>query len=139
MPDDPAHIVDLLDDLLDFFGPGGEQWRRCAYEDEEGNRCLAGAVQLIGDSRNSRDSGMTDYLSAAIWPRRSREWCYDRVGFFNDHCKGFGRIRAVILKARKLAQADAAPPKRPACRSAASHCADTRRSGCTTALIRIEA
>jgi hypothetical protein len=62
---------------------------------------------------------MTDYLSAAIWPKRQREWAIGRVANFNDRCKGFERIRAVIRKARKLAQADAAPPKRQPAKSSA--------------------
>ena len=65
------------------------------------------AVEYIECKHFSLGSGMTDYLSAAIWPRRPREWRYERVATFNDRCKGFARIRAVIAKARALTQHDA--------------------------------
>jgi len=47
------------------------------------------------------------YLSAAIWPkRRNHDWMPKDVGNFNDRCKSFERIRAVIMKTRALAQRD---------------------------------
>jgi hypothetical protein len=104
---DPAQCVRLLDCLLRFFGKNGQHWTRFTYDDCNGNRCLAGAVDHIERKHRSLGSGMTDYLSAAIWPRRPREWRLERVVFFNDRCKGFERIRAAILKARALAQHDA--------------------------------
>lgn len=68
---DPARVIDLLDALLDFFGPYGEHWLRDAYDDERGNRCLAAAVEDIECEHNSIGCGLTHYLGKAIWPRRN--------------------------------------------------------------------
>ena len=77
MPDDPAHIVDLLDDLLDFFGPDGEQWRRFAYEDAEGNRCLVGAVELhrgFPQQPGQRHDGLPQRCHMAEAAARMGDW-----------------------------------------------------------------
>jgi plasmid stabilization system protein ParE len=50
--------------------------------------------------------GAEQYLSAAIWPRRKPCYLPEDLIRFNDRCKGFDRIRAVILKARARAQRD---------------------------------
>ena len=104
---DPANCVHLLDCLLRSFGKNGQHWTRFTYDDGNGKRCIAGAVDYIERKHRSLGSGVTDYLSAAIWPRRPGEWSLERVTSFNDRCNGFERIRAVILKARALAQRDA--------------------------------
>ena len=104
---DPANCVLLLDCLLRSFGKNGQHWTRFTYDDEKGKRCLIGAVEYIERKHRSLGSGMTHYLSVAIWPRRPPEWRLERVASFNDHCEGFERIRAVVLKARALAQRDA--------------------------------
>jgi hypothetical protein len=104
---DPAQCARLLDSLLRFFGKNGKHWTRGTDDDGDGNRCLAGAVEYIECKHRSFGSGMTGYLSTAIWPKRHRDWSFMRVAYFNDRCKDFKRIRAVILKARALAQRDA--------------------------------
>jgi hypothetical protein len=103
---DPANCVDLLDCLLRSFGKHGEHWTRGTYHDGNGNRCLAGAVEYIECKHGSIGSGMASYIVAAIWPGQGRDYFIQRVVAFNDRCKGFERIRAVILKARALAQRD---------------------------------
>jgi hypothetical protein len=104
---DPANCVHLLDCLLRFFGEHGEHWTRGTYDDGTGNRCLAGAVEYVECKHRSIGSGMTDYIVAAIWPGRERDYSIARVATFNDRCKGFEQIGAVIAKARALAQRDA--------------------------------
>ncbi|MBV8591395.1 MAG: hypothetical protein JO212_15280 [Acetobacteraceae bacterium] len=105
MPD-PAHIVDLLDDLLDFFGPNGEHWTRgLRHNAPRGKHCLVGAIELHCKHPGTMRA-VVDYIGAAIWPRSDREYTPDRLMTFNDLCSGGDRIRDVLVRARELARRD---------------------------------
>jgi hypothetical protein len=104
---DPAKAVKLLDSLLQFFGEHGEHWTRFTLDDGKGNRCLLGAIEYVHCKHRSTASGIADYIAAAIWPPRERGYSPARLATFNDRCKDFESIRAVIAEARALAQRDA--------------------------------
>jgi hypothetical protein len=109
---DPAKIVKLFSSLLRFFGKHGEHWTRGTYDDGNGKRCLAGAMAHVHSDNLSTIWAMDEYLWAAIAPNRKHSvtrFCIsEHLIRFNDRCKDFGQLRAVIVKARALAQRDVA-------------------------------
>jgi hypothetical protein len=87
--------VQVLDLLLEYFGEQGERWTRDRYDD--------------GDDRRGKHcipSENADYfLHEAIKQGRP-----DRRGglvYFNDRCRSFAELRAVIVEARALALGEA--------------------------------
>jgi hypothetical protein len=127
----PAKAVLLLDSLLQFFGDNGEHWIRQRLDDGNGNRCLVGAMEYIRRNGHPGARRITaDYISAAIRPRPVKD-VSQRLIAFNDRCKNFDELRAVIIEARKLAQADAAQsepqPAAPKRRRRAKPPADRQR------------
>jgi hypothetical protein len=117
----PANAVQALDSLLRLFGENGEHWTRLILHDGEGKHCLVGAIDDLyrkqAAPRGTR-RGVGFYIGAVFGPHR----LLSRAALitFNDLCKSFDEFRAVILKARAMAQRDmerqqpeiAAPPKR---------------------------
>jgi hypothetical protein len=108
----PAKGVQALDSLLRFFGENGEHWIRGRLDDGNGNHCLVGAIDDLyckqAVPRGTR-TGVGYYIGAVIGPHR----LLSRSGLitFNDLCKNFDELRAVILKARALAQRDIEQPE----------------------------
>ena len=117
----PAKAVQALDTLLRLFGENGERWIRGQLDAGDGKHCLVGAIDDLyrkqAVPRGTR-RGVGFYIGAVAGPHR----LLSRAGLttFNDRCKSFDEFRAVILKARAMAQRDmerqqpeiAAPPKR---------------------------
>jgi hypothetical protein len=66
-------------------------------------------------------------ISAAIRPRPVKD-VSQRLIAFNDRCKNFDELRAVIIKARKLAPADAAQSEPQPARTKAATGEAARRS-----------
>jgi hypothetical protein len=107
----PAKAVQALDTLLRFFGENGEHWIRGQLDEGDGNHCLVGAIDDLyrkqAVPRGTR-TGVGYYIGAVVGPHR----LLSRAGLitFNDLCKSFDEFRAVILKARALAQRDIGQP-----------------------------
>jgi hypothetical protein len=103
-------VLDLLSDLLH----GGHYWVQNAYHDKQGRHCLVGGLEIIRARLGGGDRA-GEYLSRAI-----RGVCgeHQTIIDFNDSRESYAEIRAVILRARELAQrvivdyADDAPGSR---------------------------
>jgi hypothetical protein len=89
-------VLDLLCDLLH----GGHYWVQNTYHDDDGRHCLVGGLESIR-GRRGRGDRAAEYLSQAI-----RDVCGrpEKIIDFNDSRKSYAEIRAVILRARELAQ-----------------------------------
>jgi hypothetical protein len=70
------------------------------YHDEQGRHCLVGGLEHIRARRGGGDRA-GEYLSRAI-----RDVCGkpEKIIDFNDSRESYAEIRAVILRARELAQ-----------------------------------
>ena len=115
----PVKAVQVLDSMLEFFD-GGRRWHQGAMFDATGNRCLIGALRHIRATLHIRGDGTVHYLRAAIAPIHDdpllnwllgERWKRPERGggdlmHYNDCCDDYDEIRATILKARDLAQAD---------------------------------
>src|SRR5262249_28275168 len=131
---DPAEAVEVLDLLLKFFG-NGERWVRGRLSDRRGNRCLVGALDFVSSHHGVKGDAAERYLeneiaSASACNDASEDCARFRAGLrralsggryrvsetvlrrdglsdFNDRCKGFAELRALILQARAAAMVDA--------------------------------
>ena len=131
---DPAEAVEVLDLLLKFFG-SGERWVRGRLSDRRGNRCLVGALDFVSSHRAIKGDAAERYLadevsaaaacnddsedSARFRARLRRALSggryrvsetvlrTDTLFDFNDGCKDFAELRALILQARASAMHDA--------------------------------
>ena len=138
---DPAEAVEVLDLLLKFFGDG-ERWVKGRLSDRRGNRCLVGALDFVSSHHGIESHGAERYLADEISAaaacndadgdcarfraslrRALSEGQYrvsetvlrrDSLSDFNDGCKDFAELRALILQARAAAMddADAVPAPR---------------------------
>ena len=138
---DPAEAIEFLDLLLKFFGDG-ERWVKGRLSDRRGNRCLVGALDFVSSHHAIRSDEAERYLADEISNaggcndaggdcarfraslRRALSGGRYRVSEtvlrrdslsdFNDACKDFTELRALILGARASAMhdADAAPVTR---------------------------
>ena len=139
---DPAEAVEVLDLLLNFFGDG-ERWVKGRLSDRRGNRCLVGALDFVSGHHAIQNDGAERYLADEISPAaacndatgdcarfraslrralsggryRISETVLrrDSLSDFNDGCKDFSELRALILQTRAAAMndADAVPVPRP--------------------------
>jgi hypothetical protein len=131
---DPAEAVEVMDLLLKFFGDG-ERWVKGRLSDRRGNRCLVGALDFVSSHHAMKGDGAERYLAAEISAagdcnnaggdcarfraslRRALSGGRYRVSEtvlrrdtlsdFNDGCKDFAELRALILQARASAMHDA--------------------------------
>jgi len=131
---DPAEAIEFLDLLLKFFGDG-ERWVKGRLSDRRGNRCLVGALELVSSHHAIQSDGAERYLADEISNagdcndaggdcarfraslRRALSGGRYRVSEtvlrrdslsdFNDACKDFTELRALILGARASAMHDA--------------------------------
>jgi hypothetical protein len=116
----PAKAIQMLDMLLEFFGEEGQRWITGEWHDDHGNRCLASAMAHLRAVMKLRGDTAGDYLRAAIppdsvlLPRGVLLVSYGPIEDFNDDCRSYEEIRAVILKARDLAQAEFDRQRKPA-------------------------
>ena len=138
---DPAEAVEVLNLLLKFFGDG-ERWVKGRLSDRRGNRCLVGALDFVSSHHGMKGDAAEQYLADEISTagdgnnaggdcarfraslRRALSGGRYRVSEtvlrrdtlsdFNDGCKDFAELRALILGARASAMhdADAAPVTR---------------------------
>jgi hypothetical protein len=131
---DPAEAVEVLNRLLKFFGDG-ERWVKGRLSDRRGNRCLVGALEFVSSHHAIESEGAEGYLADEISAvaacndadgdcarfraslrRALSEGRYrvsetvlrrDSLSDFNDGCKDFAELRALILQARAAAMNDA--------------------------------
>jgi hypothetical protein len=131
---DPAEAVEVLDLLLKFYG-AGERWVKGRLSDRRGNRCLVGALDFVS-SHHAIQSGeaeryLADEISVAKDCNAAGGDCArfrvslrralsggryrvsetvlrrDSLSDFNDGCRDFSELRALILQARAAARNDA--------------------------------
>jgi hypothetical protein len=131
---DPAEAVEVLDLLMKFFGDG-ERWVKGRLSDRRGNGCLVSALDFVGSHHAIESEGaeryLADEMSAAGDCNDARGDCArfraslrralsggryrvnetvlrrDSLSDFNDGCKDFAELRALILQARAAAMNDA--------------------------------
>ena len=131
---DAAAAVEVLDLLLKFFGDG-ERWVKGRLSDRRGNRCLVGALDFVSNRHAIESDAAERYLADEISAagnchgaggdcarfraslRRALEGGRYRVSEtvlrrdglsdFNDGCKDFAELRALVLGARAAAMHDA--------------------------------
>ena len=131
---DPAEAVEVLDLLLKFFSDG-ERWVKGRLSDRRGNRCLVGALDFVSSHRAIKGDAAERYLAdevsaAAVCVDDSEDSARfraslrralsggryrvsetvlrrDSLSDFNDRCKEFAELRALILQARAAAMNDA--------------------------------
>jgi hypothetical protein len=117
-PRDPAEAIRMLDLLLVFFGDG-EGWARHTLNDGRGGRCLLGALECLERECHVSCAAAGDYLRDAIrrrppppelLPFLALRFTAIVLWGFNDMSTNFADVRAVILEARALAQADLSRP-----------------------------
>ena len=89
--------VQLLDLMLEFFAEDGH-WTRGRYNDGNGGRCLVGALLHIGRQHSLPTAPAIALLQDAM-PRPG----LPLVHFNDTRCGSIGELRAIILKARSLA------------------------------------
>ena len=142
---DPAEAVEVLDLLLKFFGDG-ERWVKGRLSDRRGNRCLVGALDFVSSHHRIQSdaaeryladeiSAVRDYNDAGVDFARFRASLRqalsggryrvseivlrrDSLSDFNDGCKDYSELRALILQARAAAMNDADPAPIPRSRLA---------------------
>jgi hypothetical protein len=92
-----AQAVQLLDLMLEHFADHGH-WTRGRYDDGNGGRCLVGALlHLSRERRLPRAPAITLLQDAMPQPG------LPLVHFNDSCCGGVAELRAIILKARRLA------------------------------------
>jgi hypothetical protein len=89
--------VQLLDLVLEFFADDGH-WTRGCYNDGNGGRCLVGALLHIGRQHSLPTAPAIALLQDAM-PRPG----LPLVHFNDTRCGSTSELRAIILKARRLA------------------------------------
>jgi hypothetical protein len=130
---DPAEAVAVLDLLLKFFGDG-ERWVKGRLSDRRGNRCLVGALEFVSSHHGMKGDAAERYLADTISAvsdcndagvdcvrfRASLRQALsggryrvsetvlrrDSLSDFNDGCKDFSELRALIVQARATALYD---------------------------------
>ena len=98
---DAAKAVQMIDLLCQFFDDG-RRWIRDEFHDHDGNRCLVGAMRHIRAVRHFYGDPTRYYLQQAMAEDEHQEG----LVAFNDSCRDFAELRALMLKARRLAVAD---------------------------------
>jgi hypothetical protein len=96
-----AEPVQLLDLMLDFFADD-DRWTRGRYDDGKGGHCLVGALLHLGRKHRLPTAPAIALLQDAM-PRPG----LPLVHFNDTRCGTIAELRAVILKARRLARDDA--------------------------------
>jgi hypothetical protein len=131
---DPTEAVEVLDLLLKFFGDG-ERWGKGRLSDRRGNRCLIGALDFVnshhGIKGDAAERYLADEISSAVSCDDTVGDCArfraslrralsggryrisetilrrDSLSDFNDGCRDFSELRALIIQARAAAMNDA--------------------------------
>jgi hypothetical protein len=125
---DPAKAILVLGLLTEFFGEFGHRWISGMYADSYGGRCLVSALYDIRAQAKIAGDETEYYIYQAIPPSA------EDIEPFNDDCRSYDEIRAVILAARDLAQAelDAAGDRTVTPDLLRCHSTETRSANLTT-------
>jgi hypothetical protein len=110
----------MVDGLLQFFGPTGDNWIRGNYRDHRGRACLLGAVIITTDSRDSPallQHRLTTILYQAVvevtqYRSPSPMMMLDVIVNFNDGATDFSKIQR-LLQVAALFEAGHMEPKYP--------------------------
>jgi hypothetical protein len=131
---DPAKAILVLDAMLEFFD-GGRRWTQGELLDESGqNRCLIGALHYVQQQQRIRGAATEFYLRTALLsalneekqpqidellPDPLIEFALARLSgspepsnpdydlmTYNDDLEGYDHVRALIIEARAIAQAE---------------------------------
>jgi hypothetical protein len=97
---DPAKAIAVLDLLTEFFGEVGHRWISGMSEDRYGGRCLVNAVHHVRTEAGISGDDTEHYLLRAI-PADTAD-----IDTFNDDCRSYDEISAVIVAARAIAEAE---------------------------------
>jgi hypothetical protein len=124
---DPAKAIAVLDAMLEFFD-GGKRWTRGMLRDHHHqHRCLIGALRHIRQQQRIRGAGTEHYLRDAmiaraddldpltdLWVLGVGMACDGDLMRYNDVSADYAGVRALIVEARAIAQAelDAAAERR---------------------------
>src|SRR5215831_20836046 len=133
---EPAEAVEVLDLLLKFFGDG-ERWVKGRLSDRRGNRCLVGALDFVSSHHAMKGDAAERYLAdeiSVVACNQAVGECAkfraslrralsggryqisetvlrrDSLSDFNDACRDFSELRALILQARAAAVNDTDVP-----------------------------
>ena len=98
---DTAEAVQLLDLMLELFVNDGH-WTRGSYDDGKGGHCLVGALLHLG-----RKHGLPTAPAVALLQDAMPRPGLPLVHFNDRRCGSAAELRAVILKARRIAHDDA--------------------------------
>ena len=96
---DPAKAVEVLDLLLEFFADGA-LWLQREFHHPDGSRCLVSALTHVRRKHGITGDGTGFYLLEMIPQRASN------LIEFNDTCRDFGEVRAMLTLARAMALLD---------------------------------
>jgi hypothetical protein len=97
--------VQVFDLLLEYFGEGGERWTRDRYDDDQGRRCLVGALHYLRCYHRVSSESAEGFLHEAI--KQGRPYRKGGLVYFNDRCRNYAELRSAIIEARSLALGDA--------------------------------
>jgi hypothetical protein len=103
---DSAKAIAVLDAMLEFFD-GGRRWIR-GNPLREGQRCLISALLHVAGGDGSEYHDACHYLRSAlasVRPDISKVCDVDLIGY-NDESQDYDEVRALIVHARALAQAE---------------------------------
>jgi hypothetical protein len=122
---DPAKAIVVLDAMLQFFD-GGKRWTQGELRDYRRRRCLIGALEHIERQQRLRGSGAESYLRSAILSTGDSLDPLIRFAIallnilpapddrdltnYNDEAASYDEVRALIIEARAIAQAELDPP-----------------------------
>jgi hypothetical protein len=103
--------AETLEHMQDYF-QDGENWTQGMYENANGARCLVGAANHVRVSSIDDAKHWLRLAIAEVMPGAAR------IEDFNDGCRTFAEVAAVIERARQLAAQSSArvslPPPVPA-------------------------
>jgi hypothetical protein len=103
-----AKAVQMLDLLAEYFCEE-KHWIKGNFRDDDGNRCLLGAIYLIRARHNLYGDPTRYYLLEAIgWMRG-----FSLAAFNDRYCESIEKLRSVIDEARALAAADVEQAQQP--------------------------
>jgi hypothetical protein len=119
---DPAKAMQVLDAMLEFFD-GGRRWTRGMLRDRyHQHRCLIGALRHVRRQQRISGAGTEHYLRHAmlartgdlnpltdLWVQTVAEHLLMNdadLMHYNDASADYDEVRALILEARTIAQAE---------------------------------
>ena len=96
-----AKAVQMLDLLAEYFCEE-KHWIKGSFHDEDGNRCLVGAMYLMRARHKLYGDATRYYLLKALgWPAT-----FPLAAFNDAYCESIEELRRLIDTARALAAAD---------------------------------